>query len=1381
MKVVAALLWAGIVVMPATVQAWEINPRNGRYVEAVEDMRVKVLGGHVRLTREYDALGNGWKLHPAWSPLLIEAQSHSLGCSNPEAGTPLTADTPSAAYDICRIKRNDSEFKLDASGQALVLKDTSRYVLRPVWSTTTSSKTLRKIAGGDSGTDYQSRVAGYRWEDRVGGDWVEYDPKGHVQRYGDRNNVTVALQYNATLQLIAVKDHHGRTVLTYEYDAENRITAVKDVPVTGDPMPQRTVSYTYADVGDGNPATPVRSDITTVTDVRGNVTTYTYNGKQQLTSVKNSENEILTLSYGSAGKVKTVTEADGATTDYAYAYDSLKKEFTVHITYPNISAGRERQSRVYDVDGRLISTMIGGELRNKTTRESYRKSISEDGLGNKTITETDELGNVTKTTYADGSFTLAKYSLLHGQVEEQIDELGIRATYQYDANGNLTKKIEAAGLPERRTTEYSWDSFGQQLTQTIKGGTVTLPNNQIVTVQDATTIFTYDNDGNRATLTDAENNLTSFTYNRLGQPLITTDARNNVWIKAYDVAGNLTSDTNPLNQTTTYTYDRLNRRNSTVDALNHTTAYAYDIRGNITRITDTLGQIKTRHYDARGRLTVEIDEAGKAMRAFTYNLAGLLAEAQYAGNTMTYEYRAGLQLSSIEDTTLNEALTYDQRGRLLAVTEMLDDTTGQTWRQAYDAKGQTVTLTDRNGKLTQQRFDGLGRLIEVIDPANGRTRYTYDSRDNLLALTDANNRSTVFDYDRNNQTLSETLPAGQIWRYSFDATGNLIDLIDGNGNKIVFTYDAAGLRVGESYTEKNAQQAIRMISFSFNALGNLIGWQDVNQVDGAVSLSATYALDGLQRRTQETLTYGNLSFTIQTAYHPTGRLKSLAYPDGYTVQYGYDAYQGLDSVVLPEGAIQYQQKRWNIPQQILFPGGSQQLQAFDPLMRLIDKRVLSPDQQERYRLTNTYDPESNITRQTGTNGVVEYSYDNLYRLTGADQPWPQVDEAYIYDPLGNRLADSRRGGSQTWSYGSNNQLLQSYSQSGSAVIHSYDDSGSLINNTSTAQEAGLNQHYAYDAANRRTEVRDSSNALIARYQYDPLGRRISKTVYSSAPLAPVTTYFVYGREGLLAEVNAQGETIAAYGWKPEGLWGTNPQFIRTRPQAEPSAPLTTYYYQNDHLGTPRSILDSAGTVVWTQKSYAFGEVAELTSETIKNPLRFPGQYADDETEGYYNYFRDYNPSTGRYVESDPIGLFGGINSYSYVAARPLIWTDPQGLRATGAYGSIWTPGAFNPGYQRGQQGMQQLLGPNGRGGNQSMSGLIDKSLDTLQAGGEAAERLKNGQICVLARCCYPKPPQQKCGPDYPFDLCTTGPVMIAKGEKFSKDCTCKFWKQRETR
>jgi len=127
--------------------------------------------------------------------------------------------------------------------------------------------------------------------------------------------------------------------------------------------------------------------------------------------------------------------------------------------------------------------------------------------------------------------------------------------------------------------------------------------------------------------------------------------------------------------------------------------------------------------------------------------------------------------------------------------------------------------------------------------------------------------------------------------------------------------------------------------------------------------------------------------------------------------------------------------------------------------------------------------------------------------------------------------------------------------------------------------------------------------------------------------------------------------------------------LATLLSAQAHAEAQLLFIHTDHLGTPQVMTDENQNVVWDKQQTPFGETVSQ-SDTSLQPMRFPGQYEDEETGYYYNYFRDYDPTLGRYIQSDPIGLNGGINTYAYVGGNPLIYTDPYGLEAMSA-GAAW--------------------------------------------------------------------------------------------------------------
>ena len=113
--------------------------------------------------------------------------------------------------------------------------------------------------------------------------------------------------------------------------------------------------------------------------------------------------------------------------------------------------------------------------------------------------------------------------------------------------------------------------------------------------------------------------------------------------------------------------------------------------------------------------------------------------------------------------------------------------------------------------------------------------------------------------------------------------------------------------------------------------------------------------------------------------------------------------------------------------------------------------------------------------------------------------------------------------------------------------------------------------------------------------------------------------------------------------------------------------LQLYFVHSDHLNTAQALTDNNQQAVWSVEQTPFGETTvnedpDADGVVLNYNLRFPGQYFDQETGLNYNYYRDYDPSLGRYVQSDPIGLEGGVNTYGYAYQNPIRFTDFYGLK-----------------------------------------------------------------------------------------------------------------------
>lgn len=202
------------------------------------------------------------------------------------------------------------------------------------------------------------------------------------------------------------------------------------------------------------------------------------------------------------------------------------------------------------------------------------------------------------------------------------------------------------------------------------------------------------------------------------------------------------------------------------------------------------------------------------------------------------------------------------------------------------------------------------------------------------------------------------------------------------------------------------------------------------------------------------------------------------------------------------------------------------------------------------------------------------------------------------------------------------------------------DAGSFTYDAAGNQTADNRFASIYNQTNRLAEVQQGG-VTVARYLYNSEGQRVAKTV------GLAVTHFVYGQDGQLLGIydGSDGSVIEEVVYL-----GAMP--VATVRGGE------IFFIHTDHLGTPRVVSDGTQQILWRWDSNPFGEATpnqnpDGNGASFVLNLRFPGQYFDAGTQCHYNYFRDYDPAIGRYIQSDPVGLEGGLNTFTYVFNNPL--------------------------------------------------------------------------------------------------------------------------------
>ena len=831
------------------------------------------------------------------------------------------------------------------------------------------------------------------------------------------------------------------------------------------------------------------------------------------------------------------------------------------------------------------------------------------------------------------------------------------ASYEYDADGNMTLQRNAAGdvmtyeyagrLIVKETWrnglawyfEYDGTGVGSRCVHTWGDGGIY--DHRLTFREGVTEVL------------DSHGELTVY-HHRGGLVWKKVDANGGEHLWRYDDSRRLLAQTDPLGNSTLYRYDRW---------------------GNCTDSSDPCGGSVSAVYPAKGNLRnrpVSVTTPDGGTWEFGYDRSGnLVSRTNPEGAVTRMTYRNGAVASVKDPYGVVTRLAYDRFHNLTEAS----DSRGNTSLYGYDLLGRCVSVTNPKGAVQKREYDPVGRVVRVLDFDGNDIRLSYDGIDNLTEYRDnvqhveygysgmwkltrrRDHRGVVnFRYDREERLRRVTNERLQSYEFALDAVGNVTAEKGFDGAVRRYLRDRGGRVVRETLPSGTEREygydaCSRVTRVSYPTAGDPdqtyaygLSGRLVQASRGESTVEFAYNSLGLPVR--ETAD-GN---TILRTYDHTGRILTLDSTAGASLRYtrngygeleGFTATGGTDSEGAGSWESAHRHDTLGFEVERILPGGVVRSFAYDDIGRLVDARTRKDPRTRHMRRYRWGVADRLLSVEDSRRGETRYSYTPTGQLERAEYPdgreqWRKSDQTgNLYPDPDMRLRRYLGGGR--------------LEQDGEWHCE-YDADGNLT-------ERYLGTGRWLDGKKDRWRYRwnaDGSLAKVIRpdkreveFTYDALGRRLSKSFGTT-----VTRWIWNGNVPLHQWKRRREYSVMGNRWRTDTERRDMTVWLFDEESFVPVAMIKegrSYSILTDQLGTPTEAYDAEGNEVWSRVLDMDGNVIEETGNKGMVPFLFQGQYYDRETGLAYNRFRYYSPKMGMYVSQDPIGLAGGIlNLYGYV-------------------------------------------------------------------------------------------------------------------------------------